>query len=151
MDGPALPASKFKPVEQGAVEFMLEIIRASEEKITLVPTAPLTNIALLIMAYPEVKERIEKISLMGGGLAYGNVTRTAEFNIYVDPEAARIVFESGIPIVMSGLDVTDKAAIFEEEIQEPEDARSRVRHGRRAAGFLFDLREENGLCRQCAA
>ncbi|MFD1904094.1 nucleoside hydrolase [Paenibacillus rhizoplanae] len=92
MDGPALPASKFKPVEQGAVEFMLEIIRASEEKITLVPTAPLTNIALLITAYPEVKERIEKISLMGGGLAYGNVTRTAEFNIYVDPEAARIVF-----------------------------------------------------------
>ncbi|MFD2880744.1 nucleoside hydrolase [Paenibacillus rhizoplanae] len=71
---------------------MLEIIRASEEKITLVPTAPLTNIALLITAYPEVKERIEKISLMGGGLAYGNVTRTAEFNIYVDPEAARIVF-----------------------------------------------------------
>lgn len=118
MDGPALPASKFKPVEQGAVEFMLEIIRASEEKITLVPTAPLTNIALLITAYPEVKERIEKISLMGGGLAYGNVTLTAEFNIYVDPEAARIVFESGIPIVMSGLDVTDKAAIFEEEIQE---------------------------------
>lgn len=118
MDGPALPASKFKPVEQGAVEFMLEIIRASDEKITLVPTAPLTNIALLITAYPEVKERIEKISLMGGGLAYGNVTRTAEFNIYVDPEAARIVFESGIPIVMSGLDVTDKAAIFEEEIQE---------------------------------
>lgn len=118
MDGPALPASKFKPVEQGAVEFMLDIIRSSEEKITLVPTAPLTNIALLITAYPEVKERIEKISLMGGGLAYGNVTRTAEFNIYVDPEAARIVFESGIPIVMSGLDVTDKAAIFEEEIEE---------------------------------
>lgn len=116
MDGPALPASRFKPVEQGAVEFMLEIIRSSEEKITLVPTAPLTNIALLITAYPEVKEKIEKISLMGGGLAYGNVTATAEFNIYVDPEAARIVFESGIPIVMSGLDVTDKAAIFEEEI-----------------------------------
>ena len=118
MDGPSLPASKFKPVQQGAVEFMLDIIRASEEKITLVPMAPLTNIALLITSYPEVKDRIEKISLMGGGLAYGNVTRTAEFNIYVDPEAARIVYESGIPIVMSGLDVTDQAAIFEEEILE---------------------------------
>lgn len=118
MDGPLLPTSRFRPVEQGAVEFMLEIIRSSKEKITLVPTAPLTNIALLITAYPEVKERIEKISLMGGGLAYGNVTSTAEFNIYVDPEAARIVFESGIPIVMSGLDVTDKAAIFEDEILE---------------------------------
>lgn len=53
---------------------------------------------------------------MGGGISYGNVTSTAEFNIYVDPEAARIVFESGIPIIMSGLDVTDKAAIFEDEI-----------------------------------
>lgn len=116
MDGPLLPPSKFRPVEQGAVEFMLDIIRTSEEKITLVPLAPLTNIALLITAYPEIKGRIEKISLMGGGLAYGNVTSTAEFNIFVDPEAARIVFESGIPITMSGLDVTDKAAIFEDEI-----------------------------------
>ncbi|HEY4431133.1 Pyrimidine-specific ribonucleoside hydrolase RihA [compost metagenome] len=116
MDGPLLPPSKFRPVEQGAVEFMLDIIRSSEEKITLVPMAPLTNIALLITAYPEIKERIEKISLMGGGISYGNVTSTAEFNIYVDPEAARIVFESGIPITMSGLDVTDKAAIFEDEI-----------------------------------
>ncbi|KUP23288.1 nucleoside hydrolase [Paenibacillus sp. DMB5] len=118
MDGPVLPASMFKPVDQGAVEFMLEIIRASEEPITLVPMAPLTNIALLITAYPEVKDKIKEISLMGGGLAYGNVTSTAEFNIFVDPEAARIVYESGIPIVMSGLDVTDKAAIFEEEILE---------------------------------
>ncbi|OMD19454.1 nucleoside hydrolase [Paenibacillus odorifer] len=116
MDGPLLPPSKFRPVEQGAVEFMLNIIRSSEEKITLVPMAPLTNIALLITAYPEIIDRIEKISLMGGGISYGNVTSTAEFNIYVDPEAARIVFESGIPITMSGLDVTDKAAIFEDEI-----------------------------------
>ncbi|CAH1059106.1 nucleoside hydrolase [Paenibacillus pseudetheri] len=116
MDGPLLPPSKFRPLEEGAVEFMLNIIRSSEEKITLVPMAPLTNIALLITAYPEIKERIEKISLMGGGISYGNVTSTAEFNIFVDPEAARIVFESGIPITMSGLDVTDKAAIFEDEI-----------------------------------
>lgn len=60
MDGPLLPPSKFRPVEQGAVEFMLNIIRSSEEKITLVPMAPLTNIALLITAYPEIKDRIEK-------------------------------------------------------------------------------------------
>lgn len=116
MDGPVLPASRFRPVEQGAVEFMLERIRSSKEPVTLVPIAPLTNIALLLTAYPEVKENIREISLMGGGIGYGNVTRTAEFNIYVDPEAARIVFDSGIPITMSGLDVTDKAAIFDDEI-----------------------------------
>ncbi|MBP1904788.1 pyrimidine-specific ribonucleoside hydrolase [Paenibacillus turicensis] len=118
MDGPVLPPSKYRAIEQGAVEFMLDIIRSSDEKITLVPLAPLTNIALLITAYPEVKDKIERISLMGGGVGYGNVTNTAEFNIYVDPEAARIVYESGIPITMSGLDVTDKAAIFEDEIEE---------------------------------
>lgn len=118
MDGPVLPPSLARPTDQGAVEFMLELIRSSDDKITLVPLAPLTNIALLLTAYPEVKDKIERISLMGGGISYGNVTSTAEFNIYVDPEAARIVYESGIPITMSGLDVTDKAAIFEDEIEE---------------------------------
>jgi pyrimidine-specific ribonucleoside hydrolase len=116
MDGPILPPAKFEPVSQGAVEFMLEKIRASDEKITLVPIGPLTNIALLFTAYPEVKEKIELISLMGGGIYEGNVTSTAEFNIYVDPEAAQIVFSSGVPIVMSGLDVTTKAQIHEHEM-----------------------------------
>lgn len=117
MDGPELPPAIARPIDQGAVEFMLELIRSSAEKITLVPLGPLTNIALLLTAYPEVKEKIEGISLMGGGISYGNVTSTAEFNIYVDPEAAKIVYESGIPMTMSGLDVTDKAAIFEGEIE----------------------------------
>lgn len=116
MDGPVLPPSRFAPLGRRAVEFMAETIRSSDRPVTLVPIGPLTNIALLLVAYPDVKEKIERISLMGGGLAYGNVTETAEFNIYVDPEAARAVFESGVPIVMSGLDVTDKAAIYEEEI-----------------------------------
>jgi Inosine-uridine nucleoside N-ribohydrolase len=118
MDGPVLPPSKFRPVRQGAVEFMVERIRSSDRPVTLVPIGPLTNVAMLLAAYPDVKEKIECISLMGGGLAYGNVTAEAEFNIYVDPEAARIVFESGVPIAMSGLDVTDKAMIYEEEIAE---------------------------------
>ncbi|WP_066504778.1 nucleoside hydrolase [Abyssisolibacter fermentans] len=118
MDGPILPESKFKPVKEGAVEFMARIIRESEEPITLVPTAPLTNIALLITAYPELKEKIEYISLMGGAGRGGNVTPCAEFNIFVDPEAAKIVFNSGIPIAMSGLDVTEKAEIYDDEIAE---------------------------------
>lgn len=117
MDGPDLPPSRFKPVNKHAIELMVEVIRSSEQKVTLVPIGPLTNIALLLKGFPDVREKIEQISLMGGGISYGNVTSTAEFNIYVDPEAARIVFESGVPITMSGLDVTDKAAIYQEDIE----------------------------------
>ena len=118
MDGPILPESKFKAVEINAVEFMLDIIRSSEEKITLVPIAPLTNIALLLTAYPEVKSKIEMICLMGGSIEEGNVTPTAEFNIFVDPEAAKIVFNSGIPIIMSGLNFTNRVSIYDNEISE---------------------------------
>lgn len=135
MDGPDLPASRFKPVEQHAIELMADIIRASKEKVTLVPIGPLTNIALLFKAFPDVMDNIEEISIMGGGIAYGNVTSTAEFNIYVDPEAARIVFESGLPITMSGLDVTDKAPIYQEEIAQLKD-RGEVSH---MVGELLDF------------
>ncbi|MEQ4484205.1 nucleoside hydrolase [Cohnella silvisoli] len=118
MDGPILPSSRYKPLDVHAVEFMLNLIRNAEGKVTLVPLAPLTNIALLLTAYPEVKDKIDCISLMGGGIGEGNVTATAEFNIYVDPEAAQIVYQSGIPIVMSGLDVTNRAQIHAVEIEE---------------------------------
>jgi pyrimidine-specific ribonucleoside hydrolase len=135
MDGPDLPPSRFKPVEKHAIELMAEIIRASERKITLVPIGPLTNIALLLRGFPDVAANIEEISLMGGGIGYGNVTSTAEFNIYVDPEAARIVYESGIPITMSGLDVTDKAPIFQDEIKALKE-RGEVSH---MVGELLDF------------
>lgn len=121
MDGPILPKPKFDAVEENAIEFMAKIIQESSEPITLVPLGPLTNIALLLKSYPELKEKIEYISLMGGACYGGNVTPCAEFNIYVDPEAARIVFNSGIPIAMSGLDVTHKAQIFDDEIAKLKD------------------------------
>lgn len=135
MDGPDLPPSRFKPVEKHAIELMADIIRSSDKKITLVPIGPLTNIALLLRAFPDVAANIEEISLMGGGIGYGNVTSTAEFNIYVDPEAARIVYESGIPITMSGLDVTDKAPIFQDEIKALKE-RGEVSH---MVGELLDF------------
>lgn len=96
-----------------AVLFLYEIIRnlPEGEKVTLVPTGPLTNIALLFKTFPEVKERIEEIVLMGGAAYGGNATATGEFNIYVDPEAAAIVFKSGLPIVMCGLDATNLCGI----------------------------------------
>ena len=87
------------------------------EKMVLVPTAPLTNIALLLKTFPDAAEKIDKIVLMGGAITGGNITSTAEFNIWEDPEAAQIVFSSGIPIIMCGLDVTCKCGFNREQIQ----------------------------------
>lgn len=121
IDGPVMPEPIYKPESLNAVEFIAKIVRESKEKITIVAIAPLTNIAVFIKMYPELKDKIEMISIMGGGAYSGNVTPCAEFNIYVDPEAAKIVFSSGIPIVMSGLDVTNKAQVLEEEFSAIRD------------------------------
>lgn len=87
-----------------------------DEKMTLVPVGPLTNIALLLKVYPEVNTRIKEIVLMGGG-TFGNRTPTAEFNIWGDPEAAKIVFDSDLPIVMCGLDVTHKSGLDRNQVE----------------------------------
>jgi len=106
LDGPELPEPSTQPVAAHAADFLAELI---EPGVVLVPTAPLTNLALLFERHPEVHERIERIVWMGGAIGEGNVTPAAEFNAFVDPEAAAIVFASGIPITMIGLDVTHKA------------------------------------------
>ena len=111
LDGPALPEPDYEAEEIGAVELWARVIRSCPKKVTIVSTGPLTNTAAFLIAHPELKERIAHISLMGGGLMFGNWTPAAEFNILVDPEAAKIVFDSGVPILMSGLDVTEKALI----------------------------------------
>ncbi|UFH54099.1 pyrimidine-specific ribonucleoside hydrolase RihA [Spirosoma sp. KNUC1025] len=117
MDGPVLPEPELTYEPVPAVEAMAKILADSLEKITIVPTGPLTNIATLLLAYPHLKPKIDRISLMGGGAFRGNITPTAEFNIYVDPEAAAVVFNSGVPITMCGLDVTHKALVFQEDIE----------------------------------
>lgn len=117
LDGPALPNPSLALNELSGVELMAKILRESDEKITLVPTGPLTNIAMLLIAYPELKEKIERISLMGGGMLTGNWTPAAEFNILCDPEAAKLVFESGVPITMAGLDVTEKAYVTPKDFE----------------------------------
>ena len=96
---------------------MAQVLRESTEPVTVVSTGPQTNVAALLLAHPELKEKIACISLMGGGIATGNWTPAAEFNILVDPEAAQIVFQSGIPVNMAGLDVTEKALIFPEDFE----------------------------------
>lgn len=116
LDGWEFPEPTFELDSTNAVTFMYDKIMKAEGKVTLVPVGPLTNIGLLFATFPEVKEKIELISLMGGSIYAGNHTPHAEFNIYVDPEAAKIVFDSGIPIVMSGLEVTHEASITDEEI-----------------------------------
>lgn len=102
---------------ENAVTMMHEIIQNSKEKITIIAVGPLTNIALLLKTFPEDKEKIEQISLMGGSITSGNVTSLSEFNFYVDPEAAKIVFESGVDIIMAGLNITEKANITKEQIK----------------------------------
>lgn len=111
LDGPALPEPAFPAEEIGAVELMARAIRSSHEKVAIVSTGPMTNTAAFLTAHPELKEKIRCVSMMGGGLLHGNWTPAAEFNILVDPEAAKIVFESGVPILMAGLDVTEKALV----------------------------------------
>ncbi|MDW7670140.1 MAG: pyrimidine-specific ribonucleoside hydrolase RihA [Bacillota bacterium] len=118
LDGPELPEPTFPPSPLSALALMEKVISESPVPVTLVPTGPLTNIAQLLIASPHLKSNIERISLMGGSAVGGNWTPAAEFNIMVDPEAADIVFHSGIPITMCGLDVTHKALIFDEEIEQ---------------------------------
>jgi len=118
MDGPYFDGADYPIASTNGVQFLAEKILSSKDKVTLVALGPLTNIALLIKNYPEVLPQIEEISLMGGGIHHGNQTALAEFNIYVDPDAAEIVFQSEIPIIMSGLDVTEKAEITVAEINQ---------------------------------
>lgn len=117
LDGPKLPEPVFEPLPINAVELIAKTIEESDEKITIVATGPLTNIGAFLLLYPHLKPKIARISLMGGGIAFGNWTPAAEFNILVDPEAADIVFRSGIPIIMSGLDVTERALVFPEDFE----------------------------------
>ena len=98
-----------------AVEAMRRVILESAQKITLMPIAPLTNLALLFRMYPEVRGNIQQIVMMGGSLSRGNKGVMSEFNIATDPEAAKIVFDSGVPIVMAGLDVGLKALVLPED------------------------------------
>lgn len=105
-----------KESKRPAIMAIYETLMASDEPVTIVATGPLTNIGALLLAHPEVKPKIKLISWMGGAAVGGNMSTTAEFNAYVDPHAAELVFRSGVPIMMSGLDVTHKAYITREEM-----------------------------------
>ena len=113
LDGPDLPEPTM-PLQDGhAVDFIIDTLREhAPGTVTLCPLGPLTNVATALQKAPDIAKRIAKIVLMGGGyFEGGNITPVAEFNIYVDPQAADIIFKSGIPIVVMPLDVTHKALV----------------------------------------
>ncbi|MDM8533471.1 nucleoside hydrolase [Clostridiaceae bacterium HSG29] len=118
LDGVNIPNDIKMPKLETSIEVIKDIINESDDKITLIAIGPLTNIALFIINYPNLLGKIQEIIIMGGASFIGNRTPSAEFNIFADAEAARIVFESKIPIVMAGLDVTEKSLIYESEFDE---------------------------------
>jgi inosine-uridine nucleoside N-ribohydrolase len=117
LDGPDLPEPRTPPVEESAVDFLARTLFEAHEPVTLVPVGPLTNIALLLEARPDVIGKIERIVLMGGAIAEGNATPAAEFNIWCDPEAAARAFGSGLEVTMVGLDVTHRALVLPEHAE----------------------------------
>jgi purine nucleosidase/pyrimidine-specific ribonucleoside hydrolase len=112
LDGPDLPPPQARPVGEHAVDFLAARIAGT----TLVATGPLTNVGLMLARHPEA--RPERIVLMGGAIAEGNVTPAAEFNVWADPEAAARVFTSGIEVTMVGLDVTHQALVTHAHAEE---------------------------------
>lgn len=106
------------PIKEHAINGMRKVIMESEEPITIVAIGPLTNVALLLKVYPEVKENIKEVVMMGGSASRGNKGVMSEYNVGVDPEAAHILFHSGLEITMVGLDVGMKALVLPEDSEE---------------------------------
>ncbi len=113
-----IPEARASIYSKNAYDTIYEEALKYDGKLHIIALGPLTNIALTLMKYPDIKNRISHITLMGGSVGLGNDTPSAEFNIYADPEAARIVFNSGIDITMVGLDVTHRAIASEDDLQE---------------------------------
>jgi len=131
LDGPELPEPDRALAPIHAVDLLIELLLASDGDITLVATAPLTNIATALRREPQIVPKIQQIVLMGGAMGLGNWTPAAEFNIYVDPEAAHVVFTCGRPITMIGLDVTHQA-------QATPEVRARIRSLATPVAWLVD-------------
>ena len=114
-----LPEPKIKEIDIHAVDFIIKTIMDNPNQITLVPVGPLTNVAVAVIKEPRIKDYVKDVVIMGGAVTtFGNITPKSEFNIYTDPEAAKIVFESGLPITLVGLDVTMKTLLTQKHLSE---------------------------------
>ena len=132
LDGPVLPEPTAKAQDQHAVDFIVETVMNTDD-VTLIATGPLTNIAAAINREPKIVERVKELSIMGGSVTYGNWTPAAEFNIYVDPEAAYRVFNSGMHIKMSGINLTRQCCLTAEHVAKFREI------GTKAAHFAADM------------
>jgi inosine-uridine nucleoside N-ribohydrolase len=128
-----LPPAVNAPRPEGAVALIARLLEASPDPVTIAPIGPLTNVALLLRLYPHLAAKIAHVCLMGGSIGEGNTTASAEFNIVADPEAADVVFRSGIPITMIGLDVTHQALL------DADDARALRELGNLSGRIAADL------------
>lgn len=136
LDGPLLPELRRREASREAVRFIIDSVR--NDDLYLVATGPLTNVALALRTAPDIAGKLRGISLMGGSASFGNVTPAAEFNILFDPEAADVVFRSGVPLMMCGLNLTHQVMVTPEHI-----AKMR-RVGSEAATFVADMLEFYG-------
>ncbi len=148
LGGAVFPEPTIKPVDEPAAEMIRRIIRKYPGEVTLITIGPLTNIGAALASDSDLASKVRGLVMMGGSLSGGNITPAAEFNIYVDPEAARMVFQSGIPITMVGLDVTRKTALTEDHVRQLSAGKSAVSQAaakiaskaiehNRAQGFLI--------------
>jgi len=126
LGGAVFPAPKIKPIADPASIFIRQMVRKYPGQVTLIMLGPQTNLATALASDPDLARMIKGVVMMGGSLSGGNVTPSAEFNVYVDPEAARIVFQSGIPVTMVGLDVTRKTALTDAHVKVLEAANTQV-------------------------
>ena len=122
LGGVEFPAPKIKPIAASASQLIRRIVRQSPGEVSIVAIGPLTNLALALREDPQLASQIRGITIMGGSLSGGNITPAAEFNSYVDPEAAQVVYRSGARITMIGLDVTRKVVLTETHVQKLESA-----------------------------
>lgn len=121
LGGVRLPEADFEEDPRLAIDFIRETLEVNKNNLDIVAIGPLTNIAGALLAFPDLGQSVRRIILMGGAVSFGNVTLAAEFNIFADPHAAAVVFESGVPITMYPLDVTNRAFIGEAEMAKLRD------------------------------
>lgn len=125
-------------IDEG-VKVLLDLIDKQEEKVTIIALGPLTNIAKLILLDKDIKDKVDEIHVMGGGFGLGNINELTEFNFYSDSHAARIVLNSGIPIVLSPLDLTHKIYFTEEEFSKIEDSNDKLKFIKQSVEFYISF------------